>query len=295
MRAGVRRGRSAAHVGRSNACVARPSSVAWGAAPLFACAVLVLQPVEACASAAQASLDPPRTVDSATLAAPRILDDASGERVVLLHGLGRSGRAMGPLSRRVEAAGREVHVVSYASTSQPLDELADALDRELAACCADERLHFVTHSMGGIVLRTWMARHESAAARIGRVVMLSPPNHGSELVDVLGRAGGLLGPSGRRLGTDPASAPNHLNALGPVDYELGVIAGTRSWSFLTSWILDGPDDGTVSVASARIPGMRDFLEHPASHTRLIYDREVARQVLHFLAWGRFDGSGDPAH
>jgi pimeloyl-ACP methyl ester carboxylesterase len=250
-----------------------------------------------------ASFAVPDAADSSTVSiAPTSADgvvDAFGrpaagvrdEVVVMLHGLGRTGRALWLLRRRLEAAGHVTYVVSYASTERSLADLAGDLDRELRGCCRDAQLNFVTHSMGGILLRFWLAEHPEATTRLGRVVMLSPPNHGTALVDALGRAGHLLGPSGRELGTHAMSVPNRLNELGPVGYELGIIAGVRSWSPLTSWILAGPDDGTVSVASARLAGMRDFLTHPSSHSFLMYDREVARQVVHFLGHGCFeDGS-----
>jgi pimeloyl-ACP methyl ester carboxylesterase len=213
-------------------------------------------------------------------------------RVVMLHGLGRSERAMQRLARRFQERGYSAVPIGYDSTSQTLDEIVDEIEAHLADCCdAAERLHFVTHSLGGIVLRAWAA--QEAPDRIGRVVMLSPPNHGSVLVDRLGGLSALLGPTGRELGTAPDSAPNRLNALGPVEFELGVIAGNRSWNPLGSWLLDGPDDGTVSVESAKVPGMRDFLIVPASHSFMMYDREVARQAIYFVEHGRFDGGALP--
>ncbi len=208
-------------------------------------------------------------------------------RVVLLHGLGRSDRAMRRLARRFEEDGQASHSLGYESTSKSLDSIVDEVDAELALCCAeDATLHFVTHSLGGIVLRAWVARE--APKRVGRVVMLSPPNHGSEWVDRLGGLSKLLGPTARELGTGPDSLPNRLNDLGPVEFELGIIAGDRSFNAIGSWILEGPDDGTVSVESAKLRGMRDFLVLPSPHSFMMYDREVARQAIHFVRHGRFD-------
>jgi pimeloyl-ACP methyl ester carboxylesterase len=219
------------------------------------------------------------------------LREGGNARVVMLHGLGRSDRAMRRLARRFEQEGLMSHPIGYDSTTQDIDEIVAEIDRDLAACCGDAaRLHFVTHSLGGIVLRAWIAREGSQ--RLGRVVMLSPPNHGSELVDRLGGLSRLLGPTGRALGTGPESTPSRLNRLGPVGYELGVIAGDRSFNWLGSWILDGPDDGTVSVESAKLTGMSDFLVLPSSHSFMMYDREVARQAIHFVRYGRFDALGE---
>ena len=213
------------------------------------------------------------------------------ERVVLLHGLGRSARAMRRLAARFEEAGFATTSIDYESTSQPLDDIVEEVDVALGLCCADvSRLHFVTHSLGGIVLRAWVARE--GADRVGRVVMLGPPNQGTEWVDRFGALGFLLGPTGRRLGTGSDSALEELNALGPVPFELGVIAGDSRLNWLGSWILEGPDDGTVSVASTRVDGMRDFLVVPVSHSWMMYDAEVARQAIYFVRTGTFEPASE---
>ena len=237
------------------------------------------------ASVAMASLAGPGGSEEATAQRDERAD--GNGRVVLLHGLGRSERAMRRLARRFEKDGLASYSLGYQSTSKSLDAIVDEVAAELALCCAeDATLHFVTHSLGGIVLRAWVARE--APERMGRVVMLSPPNHGTEWVDRLGGLSKLLGPTGRELGTGPDSVPNRLNDLGPVEFELGIIAGDRSFNAIGSWILGGPDDGTVSVESAKLLGMRDFLVLPSSHSFMMYDGEVARQAIHFVRHGHFD-------
>ena len=139
------------------------------------------------------------------------------------------------------------------------------------------RVHFVTHSLGGILVRSYFA--EQADPRLGRVVMLGPPNQGSEVVDRLGSwwlFGRLNGPAGRQLGTGPDSVPN---SLGPVGFELGVIAGNRSINWVNSLMIPGANDGKVSVARTRVDGMREHLVLPVSHPFLMRHPRVIEATL----------------
>lgn len=208
------------------------------------------------------------------------------ETVVLVHGLGRSERAMQPLARRLEEAGYVVHALRYESTEKSPDALVADLDAAIARCCAEApRLHFVTHSLGGILLRAELA--ERPPPQLGRVVMLAPPNHGSELADWLHGTTALralMGPTASELGTGAESLPNRLP---PVHYEVGVIAGSDSLNPIGSRMIPGEDDGTVSVESARVEGMSDFLVLPVSHTMILLSGDAAEQTLAFLRTGRF--------
>lgn len=209
------------------------------------------------------------------------------ETVVLLHGLFRTARSMAAMERALAAAGFEVINVGYPSLEQPIELHARTVGEILAACCDDGRtVHFVTHSMGGIIARYYLG--SAPAGLRGRVVMLSPPNQGSEVIDVLA-ASGLLGRAAGPSATQLETGSNGLPArLGPVRFELGVIAGDRTINPVFSWLIPGDDDGAVSVESARVEGMADFIVLPFTHTFIMNAGEVHRQTVHFLREGRFD-------
>ena len=207
--------------------------------------------------------------------------------IVLIHGLGRTSRSMLPLAGAATARGYRVLNLGYPSRSASVEALAEHVAHEAQRFGGgEERLHFVTHSLGGILLRAGVAAGLIPLDQIGRAVMLAPPNQGSELADVLGVLGAVYrratGPAGVQLGI--AGLPARLP---PAEFELGVIAGSRSLNPLFSRVIEGPDDGKVSVARAAVPGMRDFLVVPHSHTFLMRAPAVVAQVFHFLEHGTF--------
>jgi pimeloyl-ACP methyl ester carboxylesterase len=216
----------------------------------------------------------------------------SQEVVVLLHGMGRSALSMKRLEWTLGRHGYRVVNVSYPSTRFSVEKLTDDHLRpalEEIGKSPPGQIHFVTHSLGGILVRHYLGTH--AMTNLGRVVMLGPPNQGSEVADALKRWSFyrlLVGPSGMQLGTGAGDLPRQL---GPARFEVGVIAGDRSFNPLFSRLLPGPDDGKVSVASARLEGMKDFLVVHHSHTWLPWRKAVSRQVLAFLKQGQFDRAG----
>ncbi len=209
------------------------------------------------------------------------------ETVVLLHGLGRSAANLWILEWRLEARGYRVCNIDYDTRVDSIERAAAAVFARIEECAAGSRsLHFVTHSLGGLVLRALYAGH--AMPRSGRAVMLAPPNRGSEIADwvrSLGWADGLLGPLAAQLGTREADLPRRLPNPG---IPFGVIAGDRWINPVGPWLLPGPHDGTVSVEATRLDGMSDHLVLPYTHTFIMNASEVASQVEAFLRRGRFE-------
>lgn len=217
---------------------------------------------------------------------PRRQNDA--ECVVLLHGIGRSSRSLAGMASGLSAAGYRVANLDYPSTMFPIEYLSEEVLRPAVERLNGDppaKLHFVTHSMGGIIVRYFLQHHD--LPNLGRVVMLSPPNSGSALVDFLRRNvlfKPFMAPAGRQLGTDKDSLPLRL---GPARFELGVIAGNRTDNPINSLILDGPDDGAVTVESTKLPGMTDFIVLRCSHRSILRSQEALDQVIHFLGSGAF--------
>ncbi len=234
------------------------------------------------------------------------------ECVILLHGLCRTSRSMLPMERALAASGYRVVNVDYPSRTAAIETLSEdaigralkELERRAPARLVEEprgqaervlgvpaqaevtKIHFVTHSLGGILVRNYLSRH--TIPNLGRVVMLGPPNQGSEVVDKLGAwrlFKKLNGPAGNELGTDKNSTPNQL---GPANFCVGVIAGDRSINWINSALIPGRDDGKVSVERTKLAGMSSHIVIHATHPFLMRNRTAIRQTLHFLRVGKFD-------
>lgn len=212
-----------------------------------------------------------------------------GECVVLLHGLARSKNSLLLMDLRLRSLGYSVVNINYPSTNATIEELANyAIPEGLNQCVGAKKVHFVTHSMGGILLRYYLEQIELPPKNLGHVVMLAPPNKGSEVVDQMVDIPGfgfINGVAGRQLGTGPESFPNQL---GPVDFSVGIVAGNLSISPHFSFMIPGPDDGKVSVESTKVIGMNDHIILPVTHTFMMNNTSVFDQVVHFLGQGRFD-------
>lgn len=210
------------------------------------------------------------------------------ECVVLLHGMARTPRCMKKMSRFLDEAGYDVFNIGYPSRLHPVDELTTMVFtavQEQVSKGQYQKVHFIVHSLGSILVRTHLKANKMP--NLGRVVMLSPPSQGSEVVDKLG---GIFlfkwinGPAGLQLGTGPDSVPSQL---GPVAFECGVLAGRKSINWVLSMLIEGENDGKVSVKRAKLEGMRDFRVLDVAHPFIMQNPETMRLALGFLREGRF--------
>ena len=213
--------------------------------------------------------------------------ELESDSIVILHGLGRGPWAMKILEHRLSNAGYQVYNLGYPRRADAMDAIVAEVQRQYLDSDLTEspRVHFVTHSLGGLVLRAYLARHRPA--NLGRVVMLAPPNSGSEIVDTFGHwrlFRTVLGPLSPKLGTGPMDLPARLPLP---DCEVGVVAGDRWINPVGPFVLPSPHDGTVSVEGTRFPEMTDHLIVPHTHTFIMNSKRVAREVIHFLRYGRF--------
>jgi pimeloyl-ACP methyl ester carboxylesterase len=216
------------------------------------------------------------------------------EQVILLHGLCRTSRSMVKMESALTGAGYKVRNVDYPSRTVSIQKLADdAIGKAVANCRQDgaTKIDFVTHSLGGILVRNYLARH--SIPLLGRVVMLAPPNQGSEIVEKLGWLflfKWINGPAGNELSTDKNSTPNRL---GPAYFPAGIIAGDRSINWINSLLIGGSDDGKVSVERTKLAGMSDHIVIHTTHPFIMRNREVIRQTIQFLRTGGFDHENRP--
>ena len=215
--------------------------------------------------------------------------DPTQQGVVLLHGIGRPLRSFGKMQAAIEASGFATLNIGYAGRRKPLEALADDIEPAIGrfADGIAGSVHFVGHSMGGLLARVYLAKYRPA--RLGRVVMLGTPNGGSEIADRLKnfppyRA--IFGPAGQQLVTKRDAATNR--SLARIEYPVGIIAGNRSiYPISSTFVLPKPNDGRVSVDSTRLDGMADHIVIATSHPWLVRNAAAIDQTIAFLRDGRF--------
>lgn len=218
---------------------------------------------------------------------------AEGQHLVLLlHGLGRSSASFRPMVRALRAEGYTPVAVSYPSLKRSLGAHADQLARIIDRTSGVEQVSFVTHSLGGLVVRELLSRERpwKAPTVVGRVVMIAPPNQGSALARGLARVpvfGWATGPSGMAVAGEEVARMRAPRA------DFGVIAGRGPSSAGFNPWLDGDDDGIVRVAETRLAGSRDSMVARGLHSFIMSRPEVVTATIRFLATGRF--RSDPNH
>jgi triacylglycerol lipase len=214
--------------------------------------------------------------------------ERNSEVIILLHGLARTGRSMKNAGKVFAEYGYKIINIDYPSRHYEIEKLAlDYIDEGMRKCdpFPINKIHFLTHSLGGILLRYYLSLKQ--IDKLGRVVMLAPPNQGSEIVDKLGAwklFKYLSGPAGLQLGTEADSVPN---SLGSVNYPVGIIAGNKPINPFLSRLFPGANDGKVSVERSRVEGMQDFIVVPFSHTFIMQRDYIIDQSLHFIQHGFF--------
>jgi len=225
------------------------------------------------------------------------IDKVSAEEffspVVLLHGLARSDSSFKKMAGKLAEEGYAVCNISYPSTKHSIGTLVSKFVLpDIKRCLGgkDVPVKFVTHSMGGILVR-YLASQKNKF-KIDKVVMLSPPNKGSEIVDELGGLWlfkAINGPAGLQLSTDNGSMPN---TLGPATFELGIITGNKSINWILSTMIEGVDDGKVSIESAKLEGMKDFLVIEATHPFIMKNDMAIEQTKFFFQNAKFNHALD---
>lgn len=205
------------------------------------------------------------------------------EGVVLLHGLLRSNRSMCGLEEFLQQYGFAVLNIDYPSTRLSIEQLVEYIRPAIAALdCA--KINFIGYSLGGLLTRAYLHKY---TCNVGRVVMFGPPNHGSEIADLLQHTflyRKVCGPAGQQVITNQTA---FANIFGAVSYELGIIAGSGTIDPISSYLIKEPSDGKVSIKSTMLEGMQDHVVLPVSHFFMPSNKEVWRQALHFLQHGKF--------
>ena len=213
-------------------------------------------------------------------------NNAINECVILLHGLARSAHSMDKMADKLAEHGYKVLNIDYPSRAYSIEELAEQTITDALKQCQGMPVNFVTHSMGGILVRQFLSKH--SIDKLNKVVMLGPPKKGTEIVDKLRHLPGFSfvnGAAGMQLGTGELSVPNQL---GKANFDVGIIAGTQSINLLLSSLIPDTDDGKVSVESTKIDGMNDHIEMPTTHVFMMRNDAVIAQVICYLKQGQFN-------
>lgn len=207
------------------------------------------------------------------------------ECVVLIHGFLRSSNHLRNLSDFLIENGYYVVSIDYESTSMSIPEIANSNLSNLEEHCQNQKIHFVTHSLGGILLRSYLKRNQ--IKHLGKIVMLAPPNKGSEVADFLSKFkvfNLILGPVVSQLKTDQNS---YVNSLGLPNFQFGIKMGNLTIDPISSYLIPGDDDGKVSIENSKLENMNDFLLVERTHNFIVDAPEVKEAILNYFKFGKF--------
>lgn len=210
------------------------------------------------------------------------------ECVITLHGMGRTSKSMNTLVKSLQKENFLVYNIDYPSRKKSIEDLAEVVIKDGLDFCVRHQaknIYFVTHSLGGLLVRYYFSKYPTEKAT--RVVMLGPPNKGSQVADNLQSWDifrSINGPAGQQLST---AANSFCNQLPAANFELGIIAGTKTFNPILSLMLPNPDDGKVTLENTKVDGMKDFIALPVTHTFMMKNKKVIAQVIHFLQTGQF--------
>ena len=210
---------------------------------------------------------------------------SGGEKLVLLHGIARTKFSMWGIARHLKPSGYEVLNLGYPSRHFRLEQLVEYIHPRIREFAAGAPVHFVVHSMGGLLVRAYLTRYPET--KIGRVVMLGTPNHGSEVADYMKDwrlYRWIFGPAGQQLVTHQQGISQ---LFGPVNFPLGIIAGNTTIDVFCSRIIGQTNDGKVSVESTKLQGMEAHIVLPVSHLGMLHSRSVRAHIVRFLKTGAF--------
>ena len=201
--------------------------------------------------------------------------------VITIHGLGRTSRCFNEAYKYFK--GHRCIGIDYPSI---LSTIHISAMKYVAPVLREQTrpVNILTHSMGGILLRYYLKHYNLPQG--SRVVMLAPPNKGSEVIDFMYKANihHLTGLSGPELST----SSKLLEDLGPIeDVETGIIAGNWTSLITGDCFFDRPNDGKVAVGSTKLEGMKDHIVMPYSHTNIMKKPDVLQQAHYFYIHGRF--------
>lgn len=218
----------------------------------------------------------------------KFMQAAQGDTVVLLHGILRTHHHMNRLASALRKDDYIVLNLDYPSRKKNIEDIVEHVFREIEEKASpDKPIHLVGFSLGALIIRGLIKQYPELS--YGRLVLLAPPNEGSEVADYWKDSllfQKVFGPAGQQLVTDQEEF-KHLLIDSLEDFEAGIIAGNRTVDPFSSGMLPGPNDGKVTIESTHLAGVQEHIVVSATHMFFPKNRTVIDNTRHFLATGKF--------